>query len=265
MLFQFDLLGCSKCDKEFPRLPAADGKTQLKADYSGFIKQSWPPRLDNVHKNNAKLVSKAKTLQQKKSLEKEHGARWSVLYELPYFEPVGHHSIDPMHCIFLGICKRFMKLLFKLELLTERDAKDIQRFVDKMRVPSAIGRIPRKINSKFSSLTADEWKNWTLIFSSICLKDRLPSNIYQIWMVFVKAVSILCERHLKASDIIIAEDMLWRFAQAYELQFGKGECTPNLHMLCHLPDVIRDYGPVYAFWCYSFERYKFSVKKCLII
>ena len=28
-----------------------------------------------------------------------------------------------------------------------------------------------------------------------------------------------------------------------------------MHMALHIRDCIRDYGPTYAFWCFSFERY----------
>lgn len=31
--------------------------------------------------------------------------------------------------------------------------------------------------------------------------------------------------------------------------------TPNMHMHCHLHEVLLDYGPVYSFWCFSYERY----------
>ena len=233
---------------------------QLKADYSGF-NDAWVPRNDQVHKEQARAAKDAKTPQGRLAKEKEYGARWSALYELDYFEPVCHHSIDPMHCIFLGVCKRFMKLMFKLEILTDSDAQEIQQKIDRMRTPSTIGRIPRKIGSKFSSLTADEWKNWTLVYSTVCLQNRLPTDIYQIWLLFVKVTAILCKRHLKRTDITNSEAMIWKFAAAYEARFGKEECTPNLHLLCHLPSVIRNYGPVYSFWCYSFERLVIDIYK----
>ena len=231
-----------------------NGVQQLKADYSGFERGTWVPRSNTQHKERAERVRRAKCLQEKKALEREYGLRYSALNELHYYQPIRHHCIDPMHCIFLGVCKRFTKTLYQREMLGDNDSKEIQKIIDLMQVPASIGRIPQKVGSTFSALTADEWKNWTLVYSSICLHDRLTPEIYQLWMVFVKAVSILCRRLLKSTDISLAEDLLWKFASSYETHFGKSECTPNLHLLCHLPEVVRDYGPVYAFWCYSFER-----------
>ena len=37
--------------------------------------------------------------------------------------------------------------------------------------------------------------------------------------------------------------------------FGKEHCTPNMHMTMHIKDCLLDFGPVYSFWCFSFERY----------
>ena len=36
---------------------------------------------------------------------------------------------------------------------------------------------------------------------------------------------------------------------------GAEACTPNLHLHLHLKDSLLDYGPVYALWLYSFERF----------
>ena len=41
----------------------------------------------------------------------------------------------------------------------------IQSTMDSIQVPSDIGRIPCKIDTGFSSLTADQYKNWVTIFS----------------------------------------------------------------------------------------------------
>ena len=45
------------------------------------------------------------------------------------------------------------------------------------------------------------------------------------------------------------------FCKKFEVVFGKHEVTPNMHMHAHLRDCVLDVGPVYSFWCFSFERY----------
>ena len=37
--------------------------------------------------------------------------------------------------------------------------------------------------------------------------------------------------------------------------YGKEKCTPNMHMHLHLQKCVINFGPVYAYWCFPFERY----------
>ncbi len=44
------------------------------------------------------------------------------------------------------------------------------------------------------------------------------------------------------------------FCKVFEQLNGKQYYTMNLHLHGHLKDCILDYGPVYPFWLFSFER-----------
>ncbi|RHZ89046.1 hypothetical protein Glove_19g345 [Diversispora epigaea] len=39
-----------------------------------------------------------------------------------------------------------------------------------------------------------------------------------------------------------------------EKKYGRNVITPNLHLSFHLSACSHDFGPLYAFWCFSFER-----------
>ena len=54
---------------------------------------------------------------------------------------------------------------------------------------------------------------------------------------------------------MLAHSYLLKFSQAVESLYGKDKVTPNMHLHTHLVDRVLDYGPVYAFWLFSFERY----------
>ena len=45
------------------------------------------------------------------------------------------------------------------------------------------------------------------------------------------------------------------FCNRFETIFGEACVTPNMHLHGHLRKCIEDVGPVFFFWCYSFERY----------
>ena len=94
-------------------------------------------------------------------LESELGCRYSSLVELFYFDAPRILVIDPMHCLFLGLVKHFVKRVFIGKgILFVTDFALIQRRVSALSVPPDIGRIPQNIKHTFYSFTADQYKNW---------------------------------------------------------------------------------------------------------
>ena len=65
--------------------------------------------------------------------------------------------------------------------------------MDKIHPPSEIGRIPHKIDvgEGFSNLTANEWKNFFLIYARVVLWDFLGREDQKILTHFSQAYSIL--------------------------------------------------------------------------
>ena len=118
-----------------------------------------------------------------------------------------------------------------------------------------LGRMPLKTSSSFSGFTADQWRNWTTIFSSVYLKGVLPQAHLNCWLLFVKACILLCSRIISKRSVISADLFLLQFCKKFRQLYGSDECTPNMHMHLHLKESILDYGPVYSFWCFAFERF----------
>ena len=94
------LHGCSKCLKEFP--------TKKFGDKSGFDRENWTLRDRDTHRRHANDHRSAKTQSARKAIEREYGCRYSVLLELPYFDPVVMCIVDPMHNLLLGTAKHVM-------------------------------------------------------------------------------------------------------------------------------------------------------------
>ena len=45
-----------------------------------------------------------------------------------------------------------------------------------------------------------------------------------------------------------------KVAKLIEENYGPEKITLNIHLSLHIADCCNDYGPLYSFWCYSFER-----------
>ena len=183
------------------------------------------------------------------------GVRYSLLLELPYFDPIRFHVIDPMHNLLLGTAKHMMRIWTKHGILDYHHFEIIEDRVKCITTPKDVGRMPLKISSSFSGFTADQWRNWTTIFSSVCLKGVLPQAHLNCWLLFVKACILLCSRIISKPSVISADLFLLQFCKKFQQLYGSDECTPNMHMHLHLKESILDYGPVYSFWCFAFERF----------
>ena len=96
------------------------------------------------------------------------GARFTPLLDLPYFDAVRFIVIDQMHNLWLGTAEKFFRTLVKEEYFTEDDLEITEEKFEAFDVPSDLGRLPGKISSNWTSFKADEWKNWTSIFSMYC-------------------------------------------------------------------------------------------------
>lgn len=76
-----------------------------------------------------------------------------------------------------------------------------------------------------------------------------------MWFDFVQACIILCSRVISINRLEVADGYLQTFLSKFVELFGPLHCTPNMHLHLHLKECMLDYGPVYSFWCFSFERF----------
>jgi len=139
--------------------------------------------------------------------------------------------------------------------IDKRHFISIQSFVDDLILPSHIGRIPQKIGSAFSGFKADQFKSWILIYSIPALYSILPAEHLECWRHFVLACRILCKQRLSTTEIDLADILLLRFCNRVQELYGRDVITPNMHLHCHLKEILLDFGPVQEFWLFSFERY----------
>ncbi|CAG8716698.1 5663_t:CDS:2, partial [Ambispora leptoticha] len=71
---------------------------------------------------------------------------------------------------------------------------------------------------------------------------------------FVKACNLLVCRILDKESLNEAHQRLLNVAKLIEHHYGPEKITPNIHLSLHLCENCMDYGPLYSFWCFSFER-----------
>ena len=70
----------------------------------------WTPSTAKDHKLVASDHKTCKTQAARDVIKRDHGIRYSVLNELPYFDPLRMCIIVPMHNLLLGTAKRMVEM-----------------------------------------------------------------------------------------------------------------------------------------------------------
>ena len=194
-------LGCSRCLQEFS---CGFGKRNC---YSDFDREKWKMRSNDGHRSDVKKVMAEKTITQRNKKESELGCRYSILLELSYFHPIEMLLIDPMHNLFLGTAKHFARDIWKgRKILTSIELSKVEEKLSRAVAPAGLGRLPISIDFGHF-LTADQWKNWTLYFSLLCLGNILSRPHLECWRKFVLACRRLCRYSVTNDDIKIADEL----------------------------------------------------------
>src|SRR6185369_7958039 len=106
----------------------------------------------------------------------EKGIHWTELARLSYLDLCQATVVDLMHNLFLGMARRILDhawLNSELPRITKSQIEEIQKAIDATSLPSDMGRIPLKVASGFASFTANKWRTWTLVYSTLTLRNIL--------------------------------------------------------------------------------------------
>jgi hypothetical protein len=281
--------GCNKCNIHFIKRNV-DGKSKDDVNddddkkYTTFYAtECGPLRTNTQHRHDGrryKTQIDCNNFSAAEKIKKETGSTYTSLFRLPYFNCVSMMVLDALHLLFLGLAKSFMKHLlesptrfengvWKAQIDDTRLIK-MESLMKKMKTPSDLGAIPRKIGSKFSSITGDEFKLFTLYYSLPLFKAVGVHIVYiRAWTQFVQACWILCARTITREQIDVAVYHIKRFCHIistatteydvenkFRCRFGSVMLKVNHHLAaCHLKDVLLDYGPMCAYWAFPLERF----------
>ncbi|EXX58570.1 hypothetical protein RirG_196780 [Rhizophagus irregularis DAOM 197198w] len=230
-----------------------------KLNFGGFDDMSeWFVERNLLkHRQDAENWRLCKSEEERKRHVSLTSVRWTELLRLPYFNPIRHLIIDPMHCLFLEIAHWIIKKLWiDGNKITKHDLELMEKRAKIIKIPADLGRIPNKITTGdgFSGFTADQWKSFILIYAIPLMWDLLDEPDRKILGNFVRACTLLVCRIIDDKTLSEAHEHLLKVAMLIEENYGPERITPNLHLCLHIADCCQDYGPLYSFWCYSFER-----------
>lgn len=161
-----------------------------------------------------------------------------------------------MHTFLLGMVKRETEL--NMTQLSPGQKKEFLRRLKSLKLPHDLGRLPSNIfdgdSGVISSCTAQQWKNYAIVFARPCLYKLLSDDAYKCLVALCRIVALISLPALSMDDITTLYRLLHEHHSLFNKVYGKWAITINYHMALHIPDVIIDHGPPQAFWCFGYER-----------
>ncbi|KDQ49084.1 hypothetical protein JAAARDRAFT_201149 [Jaapia argillacea MUCL 33604] len=89
---------------------------------------------------------------------------------------------------------------------------------------------------------------------------RMHQDKPELFLQFAAAIKIILGWTIDEQAILRALQLLQEYLLQFHEIYGKKAMKPNHHWVIHLPNQIRDYGPIYGFWLFVTERLNKTLK-----
>ncbi|KAG1736380.1 hypothetical protein EDD22DRAFT_982388 [Suillus occidentalis] len=267
-----DFHPCAFCDIDIVKINTPEG-----------YNNSWTAK-DDHHMLHQSFYSKDATPARQEAILRDHGVRFSILNVISGWLPSRKSALDFMHCIFLGIISHlFMRVLFGGYMLSgmgginslKRQFEDI---INAVRWPSHVTRLPKNLGENQSLKKADEWCCLLTITPVILwwawrdANDEIPDTepplppntvapdflcnrrlLYKAILFLCTGVQILTSRTISMAQARTGQSFLAHYyLECLQLRIP---LTINHQASMHTADMIKKFGPVYAWWLFAFERF----------
>lgn len=220
------------------------------------------------YQENLKLRTSAETINfAKESVttnQDVYGVKGPTLLSSVVVDFINTTAVDTMHCIYLNVIKRLMSIWFESEH-SDHPASirgfmaDINKFLCSICPLEWLSRKPRNLEDS-SYWKASELKAFLLYYSLPILKMFLPEIYFKHHALLVDAVRILNSSSISTDMLIKAEKLLKEYVKRFEILYGKIHMTANIHLLLHLADTVRAFGPCFTTSCFPFEDLNGTLK-----
>ena len=251
------MFGCSKCIQPGFSFPtSARGTVHVYPYYPED--PHGPARSHTQHDLDA-----AEALHQKSVVNGVKGPSW--LRKLTNYDIIDGTAIDYMHCVLLGVMRQLLSLWIGSEHHNEeyyigRKLRIVDSRLKSINPPSIITRKPRKLSTHYKYMKASEYRAFLLYYSLPVLNGILPCQYLNHFSLLVISIHTLLQQSIPDRQILQCESMINTFCQQFEVLYGQRYMSANVHLLLHLPNTVRQLGPLWVYSCFYFEGQNGALK-----
>ncbi|XP_064461014.1 uncharacterized protein LOC135370983 [Ornithodoros turicata] len=238
--------GCPWCEQQGEVLQVGNGHCRVYP----ILQEPSAQRTDESFKSHAKKAHDTGQV--------SGGVKGlNILFFLSYFSLTAGFVVDYMHAVCLGFVRATACMWFNHKRPHKYNiGKKISEIDFRLESLSSISEIPRlpRSTKQWKYWKASEWRNFLLFFSPIVLKGVLPRRYYVNWMKFVQIMHVLLNETVPLHNIPLIRKELVNFLTEYQTLYGKEKMTFNAHILLHMTDSVKNWGPLWNYSAFSFEN-----------
>ena len=167
-------------------------------------------------------------------------------------------AIDGMHCVYVGVTKKLGWIWFDSE--NHNCAFSITQFlsvvnkrISAITPPNFVQRLPRTV-SDLTYWKAFELKIFLLIYSLPILSGILPPLFFNHHKLLVFAIYLLNQESISKEMVEKADACIKEYVSEFTNLYGERHMSCNLHLLLHLAEIVRRFGPLWVTSCFEFEN-----------
>ena len=252
--------GCSKCLQ--PGLSWATSERGHVHVYPyDASNTTGPKRTKEQHSSDV-----SKVVVEQSTLNGIKGPCWMMM--LRNYDIISGTAIDYMHCVLLGVVKLLLSLWFVSErsrnhFYIGRSVALVDKRLKEIKPSSAISCNPRAISQHLKYFKASEYFSFLLYYSLPVLTGILPAQYWDHYCILVIAISGLLCKSISEEQITYCHHLLNTFCAQFSSLYGERYMSINVHLLLHLPDTVRELGPLWVYSCFHFEGQNGILKKLI--
>eukprot|EP00733_Pompholyxophrys_punicea_P001623 Pompholyxophrys_punicea_v1_NODE_878_length_1176_cov_22.534344.p1 type:complete len:274 gc:universal NODE_878_length_1176_cov_22.534344:837-16(-) len=172
------------------------------------------------------------------------------------YDSVEQTGVDYMH--LMGIIKRLLSLWFDSKYSRQpwylgAYVKEIDENISNLRLPTLITRKPRSIAQHRKYFKAIELRNFLLYWGPVVLKPYLPEIYYAHFLLLANAFMIGLQLKIEEIEVKNVHENFTLFYFLFGKIYGPQYLSMNFHLLCHLADHIRRFGPFWTLSSFPYE------------
>ena len=243
--------GCSKClqSGKTARTNSERGHTHVYPfDRNNPV---GPKRTAATHVLDAKKAHKDDTV-----VNGIKGPTW--LTRLSHYDIIAGTAVDYMHCTLLGVMKYLLSLWFNSEHSKEeyyigRYVTIVDQRLEQIKPPSVISRRPRSLSEHMRYYKASELRSFLLYYSLPVLLGILPAQYWNRFSLLSVTMYLLLQTSISEEQLQFCQRNPNKFCNNFQVLYSERYMSANIHLLLHLPDSVRELGPLWAYSCFHFE------------